>query len=94
MSGNQIQPAGRSADVDSMQDALPSQDWGEGQDAPQAPSGPNLERYVAALNRFKWLILLFMLLGGGAGYSATKFVEPEFEVSATIMMALAEPRRT
>ena len=87
MSGKQIQPAYREVAVDVLQDA-PPQDWGGGHDAPPPPTGPKLGRYLGALNRFKWLILLFVLLGGGGGYAATKFVEPEYEVKATIMLEM------
>ena len=87
MSGKQIQPAYREVAVDVLQDA-PPQDWGGGQDAPPPPAGPKLGRYLGALNRFKWLILLLVLLGAGGGYAATKFVEPEYEVKATIMLEM------
>ncbi|MBL0169351.1 MAG: hypothetical protein IPP90_01305 [Gemmatimonadaceae bacterium] len=88
MSGNQIQPSPRDAAVDVYQDALPTQDWGGGQETAPAPSGPKIGRYLSALYRFKWLIVLFAILGGGAGYAATKFVEPEYEVRATIMLEM------
>lgn len=87
MSGKQIQPAYREVAVDVPQDA-PPQDWGGGQDAPPPPAGPKLGRYLGALNRFKWLIMLIVLLGAGGGYAATKFVEPEYEVKATIMLEM------
>ncbi len=88
MSGSQIQPAARDTAVDVYQDAPPPQDWGGGQEAAPAPSGPKLGRYLAAINRFKWLIVLFALLGGAGGYGATKLVEPEYEVGATIMLEM------
>lgn len=88
MSGHHIQPSARDAAVDVYQDGPPLQDWGGGQDAGPPPSGPKLGRYLAAINRFKWLILLFVLLGAGGGYTATKFVTPEYVVNATIMLEM------
>lgn len=88
MSGNQIQPAFRDAAADVYQDGPPTQDWGGGQDSTPTPNGPKLGRYLGALNRFKWLIVLFVLLGAGGGYVATKFVEPSYEVQAIIMLEM------
>ena len=83
-----MQPASRDAAVDVYPDAPPPQDWGGGQEAAPAPAGPKIGRSLSALNRFKWLILLFVLLGAGGGYAATKFVDPEYEVRATIMLEM------
>ena len=88
MSGNEIQPNYRGADVDAYADAAPPQEWGGGQEDAAAPSGPKIGRYLSALNRFKWLIVVFVILGAGAGYAATKFVDPEYEVKATIMLEM------
>lgn len=87
MSRNQIQPDARETNAEAYQDA-PPQDWGGGQETAPAPAKPKLGRYLAALNRFKWLIVLFLLLGAGGGYAATKFVDPEYEVRATIMLEM------
>ncbi len=87
MSGQQIQPvASRDNALDSFQDGAPPADWGGGQEAAPEPKGPSLARYVGAVNRFKWLILLFGILGGAGGYAATQFIEPEYEVKATILL--------
>lgn len=88
MSGHHIQSSARDAAVDVYQDGPPPQDWGGGQDAGPPPSGPKLGRYLAAINRFKWLIVLFVLLGAAGGYTATKFVTPEYVVNATIMLEM------
>jgi succinoglycan biosynthesis transport protein ExoP len=87
MSGQQIQPVtARDNALDNFQDGAPPADWGGGQEAAPEPKGPSLARYVGAINRFKWLILLFGVLGGAGGYTATKFIEPEYEVRATILL--------
>ncbi len=72
--------------LDVYQEETPPAEWGGGHEAAPAPKGPSIGRYISALNRFKWLILLMGILGGGAGYAATTFIEPEFEVEATILL--------
>ncbi len=73
--------------MDSFQDGAPPADWGGGQQpAAPEPTGPSLKRYLSALNRFKWLIAAFGLLGGAGGYVATRYIEPEYEVRATILL--------
>lgn len=70
-----------------MRDGSELTNWAaQGAEAP--PTGPKLQRYVSALNRFKWLIIVLTILGGIGGYAATSFVEPEFEVESTIAMDL------
>lgn len=85
MTSNQIQPSQR-GDVspDVFNDDLQGQDVGPG--APPPAGGIKIGRYLAALNRFKWLIALFVVLGAAGGYAATKFIEPEYEVQATIQL--------
>lgn len=46
--------------------------------------GPNWSRYVEAVKRYKWLILLVTLVGTGIGVIATRFVKPEYTAQATI----------
>lgn len=49
-----------------------------------AEKGPQWQRYFAALKRYKWLSLAFIIVGTAAGAVATKFIKPEYEVFATI----------
>ena len=86
MSG-QIQPLDpRERAVEPHQDGAPPAEWGGGQEAPPAPTGPSIGRYISAINRFKWLVLLLGILGGVGGYFATKFIVPEYAVQATIKL--------
>ena len=41
-------------------------------------------RYIAALHRYKWLILLLTVLGTGAGAVVSRFIAPAYEANATI----------
>jgi len=87
MSGQQIQPvAARDVAPDLYQEGPPPSDWGGGNDTVQEPKGPSLGRYLAAINRFKWLVLLLTLAGLGGGYFATRFLTPEYAVQATILL--------
>ncbi|MEP6834227.1 MAG: polysaccharide biosynthesis tyrosine autokinase [Gemmatimonas sp.] len=62
--------------------------WSPADAAPAAAAGPNMQRYLSALGRFKWLILFMTAVGAGAGYVATKFVDPEYEVESNITLDL------
>jgi capsular exopolysaccharide synthesis family protein len=87
MSGQQIQPvAARDAAPDLYQEGPPPSDWGGGNETVQEPKGPSLSRYLAAVNRFKWLVLVITLAGLGGGYFATRFLDPEYAVQATILL--------
>jgi succinoglycan biosynthesis transport protein ExoP len=87
MSGQQIQPvAARDAAPDLYQEGPPPSDWGGGSETVQEPKGPSLSRYLAAINRFKWLVLVLTLAGLGGGFFATRFLNPEYAVQATILL--------
>ncbi|MDQ6611556.1 MAG: polysaccharide biosynthesis tyrosine autokinase, partial [Gemmatimonadota bacterium] len=60
--------------------------WNPSGEVPAAPAGPKIQRYISALNRFKWLIVLLTVLGGVAGYISTAFIDPQFAVNATIAL--------
>jgi capsular exopolysaccharide synthesis family protein len=88
MAGSQIQPhQSRDTAIDVLQDGATPVDWGAGQQqAAPGPTGPTLGRYLSALKRFKWLIVLFGVLGGAGGYVATRYISPEYKVQATILL--------
>ena len=44
----------------------------------------NWGRYTAALRRYKWLMLLIVLLGTAGGVVATRFLPPIYTAKATI----------
>src|SRR6185503_16385243 len=49
-------------------------------------------RYVSALMRYKWLILLIMTVGTVASVAATRFVHPKYQSQATIWIASETPQ--
>src|SRR5690242_13752400 len=55
--------------------------WGS---APAEEPGIPWGRYISALKRYKWLILLIVVAGTAAGFGATRFMAPEYQVSGTI----------
>ena len=48
------------------------------------PGGLDVSRIVTALGRYKWLILALTLLGAVVGYVATRFLNPQYQVVATV----------
>jgi capsular exopolysaccharide synthesis family protein len=63
--------------------------WG---DAPTlAPPRSPLERPLAAMRRYKWLLMGIVALAILGGVVATRFVTPEYEVRATIWIASETP---
>jgi len=46
--------------------------------------GVNWGRYVSALRRYRWLMLIVVLVGTAGGVIATRFIPPEYLVRATI----------
>ncbi len=63
---------------------------------PQAPppdEEPGIQwgRYLAALQRYRWLILGVPILGTGLAVFATRFIKPQYTAAATIWI---EPRRS
>lgn len=94
MTGSQLQPAvPQPSAVDAFQNGAPPADWGGGeQPAAPEPSGPSFGRYLAALSRYKWLIIVLGVLGLGGGVAATRFIDPEYEVRATILLEAGNSR--
>jgi succinoglycan biosynthesis transport protein ExoP len=66
------------------------QAWDERPVAPP-PSRPPLERPLAALRRYKFLMAAVILLAAGAGIVATRFVIPQYEVQTNIWIESQTP---
>jgi polysaccharide biosynthesis transport protein len=63
------------------------QSWGPPAAPAPAGGGANLGRYVAALKRYKWLILATTILGTIAGLGVLSFIKPRYTVNATLWIA-------
>ncbi|HET8648418.1 MAG TPA: polysaccharide biosynthesis tyrosine autokinase [Gemmatimonadales bacterium] len=59
----------------------------------EADEGVQWGRYIAALKRYKWLMLAVVIVGTGLGILATRFLHPEYTAQATIWIE-PEPERT
>jgi polysaccharide biosynthesis transport protein len=44
-------------------------------------------RYAAALRRYKWLVLVVILVGATLGFAATRLLQPEYEVHSTLWIS-------
>jgi succinoglycan biosynthesis transport protein ExoP len=70
---------------------LPVTGWGSHEvPAPIIPRPP-FERPMAAVRRYKWVILGVLVLAIAAGIAATRFVRPQYEVRATIWIQPQTP---
>jgi len=64
--------------------------FGNATPAMGASSGPKVSpilRYLAAIRRFKWLILLLTMVGLGGGFLIARLRPDNYTVSATIVLA-------
>ena len=66
------------------------QQWQEpqygGGGAPPLPPKSPLERPLAAIRRYKWLMLIVVVLSSLAGVAATRLLTPQYEVQARLMI--------
>jgi len=54
---------------------------------PPAPGQHPLDRPLAVLLRYKWLLVVFLIAGAAAGFVGTRFITPEYDVRATVWLA-------
>ncbi len=65
----------------------------DGFEPPEAPAaGMDVRRIIAALLRYKWLILMCTVAGGALGILATKVKGPVYEAQSTIWIELGGAR--
>ena len=65
--------------------------WEEPGGPSPAPHASPLERPLAAIRRYKLLVLGFFILAAAGGVVATKLVKPQYDVRATVWIETHEP---
>lgn len=53
---------------------------------PDESDGVQWGRYISALKRYRWFMLMVVLLGTGIGIGITRFIEPEYVARSTLMI--------
>ncbi len=81
--GSRLAPASAPAALPALPQP-PVEQWGA--PPPPAPPAPPFQRYLAAVSRFRWLILAMVLLGLLGGYVATRYIKPEYDVQGKITL--------
>lgn len=56
----------------------------------EAPAGPGLKRYIRAVLRYKWLVLLLTIAGGAAGVFASRLVTLTYLAQGTLWLQVAD----
>ncbi len=74
----------RSTAIESPQPGLPPAPVDDGGDNDGDAGGLSLSRVLAAIRRYRWLVLAIIALGATGSVIATRFIAPEYAVSATI----------
>jgi polysaccharide biosynthesis transport protein len=61
----------------------------EPETAPEVGAPQRLKRYLAAVRRHKWVIIVVSLLGAGLGYGASHFVKPTYEAQTILWVEVS-----
>ncbi len=86
MTGSHLQPV-PSGDAPIKPYTDPAPQWDTGGVAPPNKGVMKLQRYAAALWRFKWVVVLLGVLGASAGSFATRYITPEYEVESVVLLS-------
>ncbi len=81
--GSRLAPATAPASLPAVPQPQLEQ-WGP--PPPPPAMAPAYQRYLSAVNRFKWLVLGMLLLGLLGGYIATRYIKPEYDVQGKITL--------
>lgn len=65
--------------------------WAEPAAPQEAQSSLSVGRFVDAIKRYKWALLAVLAVGTAAGFVAQRFVQPKYEVRATIWISSETP---
>ena len=59
---------------------------------PETEAGPDWRRIASALLRFKWVVILMVLLGLGAAFAATRVLRPVYKAQANVWIDVPDRR--
>jgi succinoglycan biosynthesis transport protein ExoP len=59
---------------------------------PAGGGGPDWRRILAAVMRFKWLVLGVVVIGTGAGFGVSRLIRPGYVANATIWVDIVDSR--
>lgn len=86
MAGNLIPSTGPQS-LEPHQDQALQAGGGFDMAPPDTSDGINWGRYISALKRYRWFMLLVVLLGTGIGVGITRFIDPEYVARSTLWLA-------
>ncbi|MBK6486531.1 MAG: polysaccharide biosynthesis tyrosine autokinase [Gemmatimonadetes bacterium] len=91
MSANLVPSSPNNAAAARADGYSPMAQWGGAPSSPPPSSGGGMgeqvARTLAALKRYKWLVIAVIAVGSTAGFILTRFVSPKYDVSASIWIA-------
>ncbi len=93
MTGSHLQPVPDSdAPLQQYQEPGAGGGWDEGGVEQPNKGAQQIQRYLAAVWRFKWLALFLAIVGGVGGSVATQFIDPEYEVQSVVYLSQDQAR--
>lgn len=95
MAGNLIPSEGHMRDIGSVGSVAVDQYRSIGPEPQPIRSGggtPIVTRIVAAFRRYKWLIGVVVILGSAASVTATRFIPPKYNATATVYVETSDSR--
>jgi capsular exopolysaccharide synthesis family protein len=94
MSANIVPSSASTSAAPRHEGGPPMQQWGPPQSQqPEFSVADQLLRSVSALRRYKWLVLAVIAVGSASGFLLTRFVEPKYDVSASVWIATDRTRQ-
>lgn len=94
MSGNLLPPGRSGALTQTSSNGVPAGYDPAGMAEPAPSGGFSVGRMMAAIRRFRWLIVAIVVLGTVAGIVATRFIDPVYTVTSTIYIENADEARS
>lgn len=91
MSANLVPSSPNNAAAPRQDGFAPMPQWGGAPSAPPPTQGggvgEQIARSIAAIKRYKWLVIAVIAVGSTAGFVLTRFVSPKYDVSSSVWIA-------